>query len=727
MAPPIMCSRHLGLYLSLLLALIVLVAGSTDPIDQLNNARANRMTRKERLELSKKEAEKYEALKADGHVEVDHTKEGEFMRKYQLRNKRRKGVFRKKHKDWASILFPGVAPEVYEDESEVLMYTDLVNSKKTHVPFEFYKLPGCPMPTMTVRRRRGQRKNLGARLQGVELKPAPYVMTVKNSHSCLPLCQASIKPKMVNWLRKLIERQYRIHFTFDGLPVLMRSKELNYAVRGFPLGFVAPPDYTGLDHDEFYLYNHLKFTVTYKQVEGGGVHITGFDVLPISIQHDIEKPGNFPTMASKVSTCDAEGSEAVENDLETYLTLATEKDELPVIYSYEVEWQESHLEWADRWDVYVIGGHNDDIHAFAIINSLMIVLFLTGAIATIMIRTLRKDIAGYNEMQTLEDAQEETGWKLVHGDVFRPPSSHPNIYSILVGTGAQIGSAFFLTMVCSIVGLTNPLKKGQMLTSVVLLYVLCGAVAGYISARTYKFCGGQAWKRNMFLTAAALPGTLISIFTVLNIFLHFVGAATAVHFFTLLAILGLWVTISTPMVFVGSFFGFRAENIQVPVKVNQMARYVPQDVPWFANPPLSYLLGGLLPFGAVCIELFFIMSALWLHQIYYMMGSLLAVLLILVATSAEVSVVMTYLQLCAEDHRWWWKAFFNCASAGFYLFLYSLWFLVSRLQLVGVLPVVVYITYMGMISLCFSLFCGSIGVICSFAFIRSIYGALKVD
>jgi transmembrane 9 superfamily protein 2/4 len=43
----------------------------------------------------------------------------------------------------------------------------------------------------------------------------------------------------------------------------------------------------------------------------------------------------------------------------------------------------------------------------------MIVLFLTGAIATIMIRTLRKDIAGYNEMQTLEEAQEETGWKLL--------------------------------------------------------------------------------------------------------------------------------------------------------------------------------------------------------------------------------------------------------------------------------------------------------------------------
>merc|ERR1712157_460040 len=128
------------------------------------------------------------------------------------------------------------------------------------------------------------------------------------------------------------------------------------------------------------------------------------------------------------------------------------------------------------------------------------------------------------------------------------------------------------------------------------------------------------------------------------------------------------------------------------------------------------------PFGSVCIELFFIMSALWLHQIYYMMGFLLVVLLILAATCAEVSIVMTYLQLCAEDHHWWWKSFFNCASAGFYLFLYSLWFLASRLDLVGILPVVVYITYMSMISVCFALFCGSVGFISSLWFTRTIYG-----
>ncbi|RYY83557.1 hypothetical protein EON63_10975 [archaeon] len=36
-------------------------------------------------------------------------------------------------------------------------------------------------------------------------------------------------------------------------------------------------------------------------------------------------------------------------------------------------------------------------------------------------------------MKDLEDNKEESGWKLVHGDVFRPPTSYPMLYSVCVG------------------------------------------------------------------------------------------------------------------------------------------------------------------------------------------------------------------------------------------------------------------------------------------------------
>ena len=42
-------------------------------------------------------------------------------------------------------------------------------------------------------------------------------------------------------------------------------------------------------------------------------------------------------------------------------------------------------------------------------------------VAMILIRTLHKDITRYNHIDFNDDIQEEFGWKLVHGDVFRPP------------------------------------------------------------------------------------------------------------------------------------------------------------------------------------------------------------------------------------------------------------------------------------------------------------------
>ena len=272
----------------------------------------------------------------------------------------------------------------------------------------------------------------------------------------------------------------------------------------------------------------------------------------------------------------------------------------------------------------------------------------------------------------------------------------------------------------------NPIKKGQALTAVILLYVLCGGGGGDVSARLYKFCDGKAWKKCTLATAIIFPGLVVGMFMVLNVFLTVAGAATAVSFVTIVLVFLLWGVVSTPLVFLGSYVGYRAEKVGVPTKTNQIARFVP-EVPYYASPPTSVLLAGTLPFGSVCIELFFIMSALWLHQLYYIMGFLMAVLFILSATCAQVSMVMCYLQLCSEDHRWWWKSFVNTSSAGMYLFLYSLWFLASKLDLVGFLPVLVYLTYMFMISVAFGLMCGTIGYLSCFWFTRKIYGAVKVD
>lgn len=44
-----------------------------------------------------------------------------------------------------------------------------------------------------------------------------------------------------------------------------------------------------------------------------------------------------------------------------------------------------------------------------------------------------------------DDTFEETGWKLVHGDVFRPPP-HPMLLSAFLGSGIQIFSMVLIIL-----------------------------------------------------------------------------------------------------------------------------------------------------------------------------------------------------------------------------------------------------------------------------------------
>jgi len=228
------------------------------------------------------------------------------------------------------------------------------------------------------------------------------------------------------------------------------------------------------------------------------------------------------------------------------------------------------------------------------------------------------------------------------------------------------------------------------------------------------------------LLATFYPGIMFGIFFFLNLLIWGQHSSGAVPFTTLFAILVLWFGISVPLVFVGSYLGSRQEVISLPVRTNAVPRQIPEQ-PFFVQPVFSSFVGGILPFGAVFTELFFIMSSLWQHQFYYLFGFLALVLVILIVTCAEISVALTYFQLTAEDYNWWWRSFFSSGTSAVYVFLYSILYFTSRLSIDRGVSMALYYGYMFIMSLIFFLLTGSIGSLASFYFVKVIYGSIKVD
>ena len=125
----------------------------------------------------------------------------------------------------------------------------------------------------------------------------------------------------------------------------------------------------------------------------------------------------------------------------------------------------------------------------------------------IMMRTLHRDFNRYNAVEPTDDVEEETGWKLVHGDVFRPPAM-PMMLSVLVGTGVQTFTMTVITMIFAVLGFLSPANRGGLMTAALLLFVFMGVPAGYSSAFLHKTLRGVDWKKNIILTSGMLPGTV---------------------------------------------------------------------------------------------------------------------------------------------------------------------------------------------------------------------------
>ena len=74
-----------------------------------------------------------------------------------------------------------------------------------------------------------------------------------------------------------------------------------------------------------------------------------------------------------------------------------------------------------------------------------------------------------------------------------------------------------------------------------------------------------------------------------------------------------------------------------------------------------------------------------------------------------------------------WRAYFTSGSSAAYLFLYSMFYFWTKLDITRYVPMVMYFGYMAIVSYGFFCMTGTIGFFACWVFVRQIYAAVKID
>lgn len=339
----------------------------------------------------------------------------------------------------AAFYLPGVAPSSYDVGQSVPLHVNhltptvsehdsqlhsVLSFDYYHPAFHFCRPDDGPKDV---------RESLGSIIFGDRIRTSPFDLHMAKNETCRLLCnEVKFDDRSSKFVNQRIWQGYNINWIIDGLPAAQinvdQQTEEEFYSPGFLLGSVG-------ENGKTYLHNHFDIQIEYHRVPGLGSQ-EKYRVVGVLVNPYSRKP-------SKVSDGKAECSPNAPP-----VMLSEEKD-TTVAWTYSVTWKESPTVWATRWDKY-LHVYDPSVHWYSLIYSAVFVVLLVALVSTILLRALRKDIARYNRLSminlddlndtsaSVEDGiQEDSGWKLVHGDVFRGPK-HPMLLSVFVGNGAQL-------------------------------------------------------------------------------------------------------------------------------------------------------------------------------------------------------------------------------------------------------------------------------------------------
>ena len=133
----------------------------------------------------------------------------------------------------------------------------------------------------------------------------------------------------------------------------------------------------------------------------------------------------------------------------------------------------------------------------------------------------------------------------------------------------------------------------------------------------FYFFPGKSWIKSMILTASLFPFLCFGIGFILNTIAIFYGSLAAIPFGTIVVVLVIWAFISFPLALLGTVVGRNWSGApNNPCRVKTIPRPIPEKK-WYLTPSVVSMMGGLLPFGSIFIEMYFVFTSFWNYKVKF--------------------------------------------------------------------------------------------------------------
>eukprot|EP00026_Physarum_polycephalum_P002790 Phypoly_transcript_02798.p1 GENE.Phypoly_transcript_02798~~Phypoly_transcript_02798.p1 ORF type:complete len:705 (+),score=79.21 Phypoly_transcript_02798:125-2239(+) len=678
-------------------------------------------------------------------------------------------------------LLLGSEPNTYTEHTPIPLKVNKITSTRTGTPYPYYSLPVCTPITTNY----SAKRDIATTLRGDHIEDSLYEIKALETIDCrvinyLPsvndsdACTEYGEEKLTELIDK-IKLNYTVHWSLDSLPGAVPNLrqysegglakfEKQYSV-GFPLGDLK-------DHG-VWINNHVDINIVYQDAENpdDGIVILGFEISPRSQWYDPEGWSDSEEGPKKLSACPFSPYERQSLILRPPGEDSSGERVKKIFWTYSVHWEANmEIEWNARWDAYLRDAGAEEIHLISIMNALIIVLFLMVPVVTIVkhtvfdrpvhhsahparmhvteemvqypvharthahdeasrpLRSHEFEETAHHHIVRTHHAQahdeDETRWRLLGVEALRAPA-FPMALSVLLGSGVHVICMMFVVVAFGICGFMIPVEQGRFTIPLVSLFLTMGILAGFCAMQTYKTFRGTHRIHMTLATAIAFPALGFLFFLASVIAEHSAKSSAALPYLVFAKIIIVWFAISIPLVLLGSFLGFLKRISDARVHTNLVIRTVHKNV-WYQRPLLSILVAGVLPFGVVVIEYFFVLYSLWDKPLYDSYRYLLVSVFSLFITSASTNLVACFYQLNSGDPQWWWRPFLHGAASTVYMMVYSSVTLFVSFKLRTIQAFILYFSFALFSSLVFFLITSTVGFAACYFFVQTIYKHVHV-